>query len=140
MKKIWLSSVLLLFIVMAACSAATTFEIKKPTQVQTTVPQATIASTQLQNSSGIEKIVSFSKDIMPLFAQYSDSHHSTGTFYVLETYEGVMKDVVPGNPEASKLYQRMIGQGGPVMPPSGKLPDDLLKLVYDWIKQGAKNN
>jgi len=34
----------------------------------------------------------------------------------------------------------MIGQGGPIMPPSGKLPDDLLKLVYDWIKQGAKNN
>lgn len=77
---------------------------------------------------------------MPIFAQYSDSHHSAGTIYVLETYEGVMQNVVPGNPEGSKIYQRLIGQGGPTMPPGRGLPSEMIKLIYTWIKQGAKNN
>lgn len=77
---------------------------------------------------------------MPIFKQFAGDNHGPNDSYSLASYEGVMKNVVPGNPEGSVLYQRLIGQGGPIMPPSGKLPDDLLKLVYDWIKQGAKNN
>jgi hypothetical protein len=52
----------------------------------------------------------------------------------------VMKVVKPGDPEGSLLWQRLNGQGGPAMPPEGPLNADLLKVIYDWIKQGAKNN
>jgi hypothetical protein len=51
-----------------------------------------------------------------------------------------MQDVVAGQPEQSKLYLRLIGQGGPVMPPGNPLPENLITLIYNWIKQGAKNN
>jgi hypothetical protein len=42
--------------------------------------------------------------------------------------------VVPGDPEASKLWE-MIGSGK--MPLTGPLPMDQRQLVYDWIKAGA---
>jgi hypothetical protein len=107
-----------------------------PTQVQTAKNSPAPTQGQITNSSE----VSFSRDIMPIFQKYSDSHHSAGNFYSLDTYEGVTQDVVPGNPEQSKLYRRLTGQGGPQMPPGSPLPDNLIKLIYDWIKQGAKNN
>jgi hypothetical protein len=42
--------------------------------------------------------------------------------------------VVPGDPEASKLWE-MIGSGK--MPLTGPLPMDQRQLIYDWIKAGA---
>lgn len=147
MKKIAFSSILLVSLVLVACSPAPApAEVKAPAvEVMPAASEAAPApaqptAVQPQASSAGEKEVSFSRDIMPIFQKYADANHGSKSGYSLESYEGVMKNVVPGNPEGSVLYQRMIGQGGPVMPPSGKLPDDLLKLVYDWIKQGAKNN
>jgi hypothetical protein len=96
------------------------------------------AAHQPQTTSGNE--VSFQKDVLPIFQQFGGNHHGNDSVLSLETYEGVMKDVKPGDPEGSKLWQRLNGQGGPVMPPNGPLSTDLLKVIYDWIKQGAKNN
>lgn len=147
MKRLAFSSVLLVSLVLVACSPAPApAEVKAP--VVESMPAATLpapatsepAPLQPPTSSAVEKEVSFSRDIMPIFQKFADVNHGSKSGYSLDSYEGVMKNVVPGNPEGSVLYQRMIGQGGPIMPPSGKLPDDLLKLVYDWIKQGAKNN
>ena len=42
--------------------------------------------------------------------------------------------VVPGNPDASKLWE-MVGQGK--MPATGPLPTDEQQLVREWIAQGA---
>lgn len=134
--------VLLLFVslMMIACNNTTVTEVIKQSPTVNLQINTALPPTQTQPSSGADKIVSFSKDIQPIFAQYSDSHHSAGNVYVLDTYEGVMQDVVAGNPEVSILYQRLIGDGGPVMPMGRNLPDALIKLIYDWIKQGAKNN
>jgi len=57
----------------------------------------------------------------------------------LTTYAGIVQDIIPGNPNGSKLYKHMVGSGK-VMPPSGELPQAQLNLVYTWIAQGAKNN
>ena len=147
MKKLAFSSILLVSLVLVACSPSLTSAEAKapavesiPADAQSAPATSQLAPAQPQTSVVGEKEVSFSRDIMPIFQKYSDGNHGSKSNYSLESYEGVMKNVVPGNPEGSVLYQRMIGQGGPIMPPSGKLPDDLLKLVYDWIKQGAKNN
>lgn len=57
--------------------------------------------------------------------------------YDLSTYEGIMSEgrVVPGNPSASMLVQRLRDGS---MPPSGPLSDQEIVTVEDWIRAGAK--
>ena len=46
--------------------------------------------------------------------------------------------VVPGSPEASRLYKRLLGEGGPLMPLGGPpLPDPQIETVKNWILAGA---
>ncbi|RKU08597.1 hypothetical protein C6502_14770 [Candidatus Poribacteria bacterium] len=46
--------------------------------------------------------------------------------------------VVPGNPEASRLYKRLLGEGGQLMPLGGPpLPDSQIETVTNWILAGA---
>ncbi len=93
-----------------------------------------------QPSMQTDREISFTKDILPIFQEFAGGCHGTSGGLSLETYEGVMKVIVPGQPENSKLWKRLNGIGGPTMPPSGKLNEDLLQMIYLWIKQGAKNN
>ena len=102
----------------------------------TSEPQIEVTDTPVQ----VQEEVSFSQDILPIFQEVAASCHGTSGGLSLETYEGVMNVVVAGNPEESLLWKRLNGQAGPIMPPSGKLSDDLLQLIYLWIQQGAKNN
>ncbi len=49
--------------------------------------------------------------------------------------------VEPGAPDASRLYRSMAHLEEPEMPPEGgKLPDDQLKVVADWISTGLLEN
>jgi hypothetical protein len=131
-----LVTILILFLPACASSVTATQQI----QILTPANPVSGSPTTSQSPSQSTQQVSFSKDIFPIFQQYSDAHHGTDSVLSLETYNGVMQDVVPGQPEQSKLYLRLIGQGGPVMPPGNPLPDKLITLIYNWIKQGAKNN
>ena len=46
--------------------------------------------------------------------------------------------VVPGNPESSRLYKRLLGEGGQLMPLGGPpLPDSQIEAVKNWILAGA---
>ena len=46
--------------------------------------------------------------------------------------------VVPGNPEVSRLYKRLLGEGGQLMPLGGPpLPDSQIEAVKNWILAGA---
>ena len=138
MKKFsFLVTVLLIFL-LTACSTSVPAKAQSPTS--TSANTKALPSTVSQAPSQSAQEVSFSKDILPIFQQYSDAHHGSNSMLSLETYEGVIQDVIPGQPEQSKLYLRLIGQGGPVMPPGNPLPQNLIKLIYDWIKQGARNN
>jgi ankyrin repeat protein len=47
--------------------------------------------------------------------------------------------IIPGNSEASVLYQRISGTtAGPRMPPSGPLSAEQIALVKSWIDEGAE--
>ena len=60
---------------------------------------------------------------------------------LLIEYNTLIKEsgpVVPGNPEASRLYKRLLGEGGPLMPLGGPpLPDSQIETVKNWILAGA---
>lgn len=65
--------------------------------------------------------------------------------YRLTAYDATLSTadrvrVVPGNPDASELIRRIRGQARPRMPLDGPpLGDDDIRLLVDWIKQGARN-
>ena len=78
----------------------------------------------------------FHADVEPILEQHCTSCHNAGKVnltsrdFVLEH-----KLVVPGEPDASPLYNSM--KSGK-MPPTGKLSDDDLDKVRQWIAAGAK--
>jgi hypothetical protein len=66
--------------------------------------------------------------------------------YRLTTYEAALSAsdrvrVVPGQPDASELVRRIRGQSLPRMPFDGPpyLEEDDIRLIEDWIAQGAPN-
>ena len=131
---------------MAACAPAAVMEaepvvVEQPTEVvvapePTAVPAPTTAPTE--EVMVVE--VSFSKDIWPVIESFAlKAHGGTGGVF-LESYEDILKYVVPGDPKASMLYKRLTADGVAQMPPTGPLPAETVQLFYDWIMQGAKNN
>ncbi len=90
--------------------------------------------------------VSFQRDVLPFLLELAGDCHTLDNRagnYALNSYEEIMAggsdstpNVFPGKPESSLLYI-YLEKGHPfgVKPDSGKL-----KLVRDWILQGAKNN
>ncbi len=106
-----------------------------------------------------KKDISFSSDILPIFTKagkctlcHRGDNPSGLDLSPDKAYKNLVKVrsrqdpesflVLPGEVEKSYLYQKLIepGKEGTIMPPSGKLPDELLDKVSLWIKQGAKDN
>jgi len=52
-------------------------------------------------------------------------------------YNQVIKVVVPGEPQKSKLFD-MVHSGK--MPKGGRLAPEQKQMIYNWIRSGAKNN
>ena len=51
---------------------------------------------------------------------------------------GTLAMIGPGNAAGSRLYLRLIGNGfGMQMPPTGPLNAAQIKIIKDWIDQGA---
>jgi len=146
MKIKVLSLIVLTTMLVAACSSTPSTE---ATAAPTAEQQATAAETSSeQNMTGDETDsamaveVSFNSDIFPVIQEFALPAHGQQQKggVSLASYEEIMMYVVPGDPAASELYKRLTGDGVPVMPPSGKLPDETIQLFYEWIAQGAKNN
>lgn len=87
--------------------------------------------------------IGYVEDIQPLFERTcSACHNAAARIMGLQTtaYAPLMAGsangavIVPGDPEASKLWE-MIGSGK--MPLTGPLPPEQRQLIYDWIKAGA---
>ena len=91
--------------------------------------------------------VSFEKDVMPIFKTSCLSCHKPDKKkgkLDLSTYADLRKGgkqgdpVKPGDPDKSLLVQMISGKE-PDMPEKGdKLTDAQVKVISDWIKQGAK--
>src|SRR5689334_11586215 len=91
--------------------------------------------------------VSFSKDIAPLLTQRCMECHGREPLMAnldLRTRDGALKGakhgpvIVPGDAAASHLYRRLIGEETPPMPLGGKLSDNEIALIRDWINSGAE--
>jgi uncharacterized membrane protein len=61
----------------------------------------------------------------------------------LDSYDAVMRGgesgpaVVPGNPRASVLLQKVLGRDRPFMPPRKPLPGSEKREIRTWIETGA---
>jgi len=91
------------------------------------------------------------KDIAPLIKSYCrpchDSENENPSGLSMDDFEKLMKGgnhgsiVIPGKPMESNLYLKLLPT-----PPFGKqmargrkkLSDDDIKVIYEWIEQGAK--
>jgi hypothetical protein len=131
---------------LAACAPAPVMEAEpvvaeQPTEaVVAPEPTADSADAAAPTEAVMAAEVSFSKDIWPVIESFALKAHGGKGGVFLESYEDIMKYVVPGDPKASMLYKRLTADGVAQMPPSGPLPAETVQLFYDWIMQGAKNN
>jgi hypothetical protein len=95
----------------------------------------------------IPDVVSYSKDIQPLWDQDCISCHSPGTtppdLTAANSYKALTtnnKYVIPGNAAGSVLHKSLVGEGAALMPPTQKWSDSKIELVDKWINDGALNN
>ena len=89
---------------------------------------------------------SFTRHIAPLFDEHcADCHGGFGAVeggWDATAYRSVLESgesgpaVVIGDPAASLVVRVMAGDGA-VMPPKGRLSEDAVGLVEDWIRSGA---
>ncbi len=94
------------------------------------------------NNGGVD--ISYTDQIVPLWVQCTGCHNAGGDEPNMQdnSYSNLLDGyVVPGDAEASILYNSLLGSGGvSLMPPGSKWSDSKINLVKDWIDQGAKNN
>ncbi len=91
--------------------------------------------------------VCFQRDVQPIITSnctQSGCHNSTdrekGRDY--STYDGIMRDVEPGNYRQSELYKVLVTIGPEVMPksPYNRLSKDQIRTIATWIEEGATND
>jgi len=98
--------------------------------------------THVGNIANIPEVC-FTSDILPIFTSncaISGCHDGGGreSHFALNNYSGIIKDIVPGNPNGSKIYQTIISKWGNMMPPNRPLTMDSRTKIRVWIEQGAK--
>lgn len=94
-------------------------------------------------------IISYTKDIQPIFNSYCvtchTEQHAKLNLKSCCSFEQLLETgfsasyVDTALVDNSNLYKHITGSLS-LMPPSGKLPQDLIDKIKNWMKQGAKNN
>ncbi len=93
-------------------------------------------------------VASFKNDVMPILEAKCIPCHGNLGGWDGTTYEAVMTTgdnaptVIPGDPENSLLAQKILGthEQGTIMPPGGKMTNNEIQVILDWIKAGAEDN
>lgn len=103
------------------------------------------AGAKLQEAPKAEN-VSYSQ-VQAIFNRSCVGCHGNSGGLSLESYASLMAggrrgaEVVPGDPNSSKLVQYITGARSPRMPKgNAPLPDSEIKLISNWIAGGAKEN
>jgi len=108
----------------------------------------------LSLAPGQVKSLTFSKDVGPLVKKYCLPCHSAdndnSSELILDSYDTLREGgkhgdpLVPGKPKESNLYKKLLPdpEFGRQMPrgKGAKPTEDEIKLIYDWIQQGAKKD
>jgi mono/diheme cytochrome c family protein len=86
--------------------------------------------------------VDFNRDIRPIFRARCASCHGPQKSMAqlrLDNRQLAMKGVVPGNAKESRLFQRILGEGGEARMPLGAEPlsAEQIDLIRRWINEGA---
>jgi len=92
-------------------------------------------------------VISFQHEILPLMISgcaYSGCHDAASAEddIILDSYENIIKEVSPGDPNNSELYESIIETDpNDIMPPPPHAPltSVQIELVKNWILQGAEN-
>ena len=91
--------------------------------------------------------ISFSKDIQPIFETSCWKCHGASlqmSKLDLRTRDSAIEGgehgaaLVPGKSSESRLFRHVAGQLKPLMPMDGKLNDDQIAAIKQWIDEGAK--
>ena len=84
------------------------------------------------------------QDAYDIFEQNCLRCHGSGgiaAFLLIEDYSALTAEngpIVPGDLDGSRLYKRLLGEGGQLMPLGGPpLPDAEIETIKDWILAGA---
>src|SRR5580698_1851432 len=106
-----------------------------------------VSATQLPSQQPAANSVDFVKQVQPIFVGECSGCHRGATAPAglqLDTVAGLMqgsgsgKVVVPGNAKQSLLVQRVSDTTGNQMPPNGPLSAEQIRLITEWVNQGAK--
>jgi hypothetical protein len=96
---------------------------------------------------GGQVTISYRMDVQPIFNRECVTCHGGSADLWLDSYERVQLGnssgpvIVAGNPEVSKLFQRITGRIQPAMPLGGvSLSPNEINMIRIWIAEGAPNN
>ena len=88
--------------------------------------------------------ICFDRDVLPIFQNncaISRCHDGGGgreSAMALTNYSEISRSVVPGNPDASRIYKAITAKGGEsTMPPGQPLSLENRTIIRIWIEQGA---
>jgi Protein of unknown function (DUF1592)/Protein of unknown function (DUF1588)/Protein of unknown function (DUF1587)/Protein of unknown function (DUF1585)/Protein of unknown function (DUF1595)/Planctomycete cytochrome C/Cytochrome C oxidase, cbb3-type, subunit III len=99
------------------------------------------------NLAAQQPAIDFNKQVQPILTENCTGCHkgtSAPAGLHLDTAPGLMKGsasggvIVPGKSQDSLLIQRISDTTGGQMPPSGPLSKDQIRIISDWVDQGAK--
>jgi mono/diheme cytochrome c family protein len=85
-------------------------------------------------------VICFEKDVLPVFQNncaISGCHDGTHEGRAFNSYVNISREVTPGKPYSSNLYQAIIESGGNRMPPVAPLSLENRTIISVWIEQGA---
>ncbi len=94
--------------------------------------------------------LTYAKDVAPVIKQYCLPCHlaenENPSELALDTYETLLKGgkhgetVVAGKPDKSNFYLKLLPKPpfGKQMPRKKTMTEEEIKILYDWIAQGAK--
>ena len=123
-------------------------QMKPPETAPTPGPTQAGAAPTLAATTAAAESPSFANDVLPIFQESCTVCHGTFGGWDASSYETVTTTgdnapvVVPGDPEGSLLAQKLLGtqSEGNIMPPTGKLPDEEIQIILDWIAAGAPDD
>jgi len=89
--------------------------------------------------------LTYDANIKPILQQYCTMCHGASGGWDASTYQSTMTTgehapvIIPGNVADSLLAQLIQGTSasGDIMPPGGKLPEETIEMILNWIAAGA---
>lgn len=131
------------FVIFISFNACTTDPIGSPNNTQTDPPIQDPGTDNLCDPG----VISFQHQVLPIMISscaYSGCHDAVSAKdgIVLTNYDNVRKEVKPGDPNDSELYES-ITENDPddIMPPppAAPLTTEQITIIREWINQGAEN-